>query len=731
MGWWISPEVLARLDADPASRVVLVVAPGGSGKSRLIDRWLGSHPDRAWRWADAARDDRGTIAQLTQEAALETRDDDYSVLVVANAEYLEPDAVADLVETVPPGVRLVLISAGEVLPAAVEVELAGQIDRLTPADLWWPLDVVGDAELMRITGGWPAGVLLKGDRQAVLEFVADEIPLRLREFVLTTAPLDFLRPEVCAALVPGVNPHTVLIDLRRFGLLDDGQPFAVHPRYRDLVRAAALHRLRQEDPEAEARILRQAGEAARGRGDEFSAFRWFTAAGAWDAAFDVLGESLAEGLRGWSFTDLRDLLRSVPPSAWADDAGRGALMARAKVLAGLARPGTDLAPGQPGAQALLEARAAQFTDPRAVRRHLLEAGPGDAPPYIVVGGLGADAWVAARAGELNHAQRTAARARSVAENAGLHDHPFLAGVVLAWAELLRARGRTDEALDELRRHWALLTEHEQLGDLTGRPVRSAAQLLRAALTGEYEEPDDNLPPVLEAERNVVRARLALRENDVRRAEGLLERTRSAEAAALRVEAALRRSAPEVAQRVIETWPAENTLANGLRRLLSRAALALALDRRSEAGDCVQAAVAAAESDGHVQVFLDAAGSLWPIELAVLRRPGTTNPWRRELSRRLDEARAGAEPAEAPVTRRERVVLEHLARPLTHAQIASALFVSENTLKSHCRNLYRKLGVSSRADALSVARTRGWLPPEPQGDVVLNLDVPTAAADAEL
>ena len=133
----------------------------------------------------------------------------------------------------------------------------------------------------------------------------------------------------------------------------------------------------------------------------------------------------------------------------------------------------------------------------------------------------------------------------------------------------------------------------------------------------------------------------------------------------------------------------------------------------------------------MQVFLDARPALWPIAVAVLRRPGATSPWAAELARRLDLARSTAEPADTPVTRRERVVLEHLARPLTHAQIAAALFVSENTLKSHCRNLYRKLGVGSRADALAVARARGWLPPEPQGDVVLNLDVTPAAADVEL
>lgn len=58
--------------------------------------------------------------------------------------------------------------------------------------------------------------------------------------------------------------------------------------------------------------------------------------------------------------------------------------------------------------------------------------------------------------------------------------------------------------------------------------------------------------------------------------------------------------------------------------------------------------------------------------------------------------------------RERQILELLAEGLSNKQLARALSVSENTVKTHLGNLYAKLGVGRRTEALAVARRQRML-----------------------
>lgn len=62
----------------------------------------------------------------------------------------------------------------------------------------------------------------------------------------------------------------------------------------------------------------------------------------------------------------------------------------------------------------------------------------------------------------------------------------------------------------------------------------------------------------------------------------------------------------------------------------------------------------------------------------------------------------------PVTRREREVLQRMARGQGNAQIAESLFVSLSTVKTHINNLFRKLEVNDRDEALRKARSVGLL-----------------------
>jgi len=78
----------------------------------------------------------------------------------------------------------------------------------------------------------------------------------------------------------------------------------------------------------------------------------------------------------------------------------------------------------------------------------------------------------------------------------------------------------------------------------------------------------------------------------------------------------------------------------------------------------------------------------------------------ELERRLAH-RPLAAPG-APITDREREVLRLLQGTLSLREIGRELYLSPNTIKTHTRALYRKLGVSDRQDAVTRARELGLM-----------------------
>jgi LuxR family maltose regulon positive regulatory protein len=63
----------------------------------------------------------------------------------------------------------------------------------------------------------------------------------------------------------------------------------------------------------------------------------------------------------------------------------------------------------------------------------------------------------------------------------------------------------------------------------------------------------------------------------------------------------------------------------------------------------------------------------------------------------------------PLSEREIEVLQLIAEGLTNPEIASRLFLALNTIKSHSGNIYSKLGVHSRTQAVARARALGILP----------------------
>ena len=62
-----------------------------------------------------------------------------------------------------------------------------------------------------------------------------------------------------------------------------------------------------------------------------------------------------------------------------------------------------------------------------------------------------------------------------------------------------------------------------------------------------------------------------------------------------------------------------------------------------------------------------------------------------------------------ITRRELEILELVARGMSNREIAAKLFVSENTVKTHCSRAFDKLGARRRTQAVQLGKEFGLLP----------------------
>ena len=68
------------------------------------------------------------------------------------------------------------------------------------------------------------------------------------------------------------------------------------------------------------------------------------------------------------------------------------------------------------------------------------------------------------------------------------------------------------------------------------------------------------------------------------------------------------------------------------------------------------------------------------------------------------------PAPSPLTPRETEVLQLIAKGLSYQRIADTLAMSPHTVTTHIKQIYRKLAVNSRGEAVFEAMQLGWLPP---------------------
>jgi DNA-binding NarL/FixJ family response regulator len=95
------------------------------------------------------------------------------------------------------------------------------------------------------------------------------------------------------------------------------------------------------------------------------------------------------------------------------------------------------------------------------------------------------------------------------------------------------------------------------------------------------------------------------------------------------------------------------------------------------------------------------GSVFLAPAELLRRPKPV-PTSLEVEPEAKEAALGT------LTRRETEILRLMAEGLTNVQLARQLWLSEQTVKFHLSNIYRKLGVANRTEASRWAQVNGFL-----------------------
>jgi LuxR family maltose regulon positive regulatory protein len=299
--------------------------------------------------------------------------------------------------------------------------------------------------------------------------------------------------------------------------------------------------------------------------------------------------------------------------------------------------------------------------------------------------------------DLEGARRHLLESQDLGEHAAMPQHPYRSRV--AMAHLLLAEGGAEQALTLLEDAQRLYVsdffpEVRPLAALRAR-VWIALGRLREARGWAHEaglSPEDKLSYLGEFE-HITLARLLLA---AAKADGRAEESR---AEAIGLLGRLRAAA--------ETG---NRKGSVIEILILEAVAAADGGDRASALVAVEQALTAAEPEAYVRLFVDEGDAM--------------NALLREASRRgiatayISELLAGWErPAHRPartqglveqLSDRELDVLRLLASELTGPDITRELMVSLNTVRTHTKNIYRKLGVNNRRAAVRRAQDLGLL-----------------------
>jgi LuxR family maltose regulon positive regulatory protein len=718
------PRISRALDAGGAVSLTLVAAPAGYGKTTAVRAWCArrgvalawvtldegdNDPVLLWRYVAVAVDrvrsglGGGALGWLgVAGAPVEVAIDELMNGVAALGSELvlvldDLDAVVSeaclasidhalgrlpanlhmvLLARVDPALRLARLRAADEL-----VEVRGDELAFTPAEARELLVVLGRLELgaeeidvlVERTEGWPAGLVLAwlwlrtmedpvravrafgGDNRLVADYLSGEVLAALdedgRAFLYAVAVLGEFTADMCDAALDRGDSAARLVELEHSNLfvsrLDRGRWFRIHSLFAEYARA----RLTSRDPGAPALIHRRAAVWLRSQGLVVEALAHAAAGGDHELVAELMVEHHLSLIRGGAGGTVLRWVRTLPEEQLVQHPVLAVAAAAAAMLV--------------GGRTLERRRLLHLADEGG------RAQPGRGCVYVeTAAGLVRAVTIDRGVGR---AVLDGRRAVELAE-VDAYANEILTGALAAYARALFFAGELDEASAVATRaleHPAI--ERHVPSQVVAYSTLAFVAVERGRLVAGRGHAEKARAAVgrIGTSRSWLGANASAALGVVLAAEGTLADAEHELAAAERF------FTDEVAT-LHHTW---------LLVLLARVRA-----RRGRLIDANATLDAAREALGE----LSDSGPVAALADTVAQEVGAVSD--RASSGELLESPSDAELA----------VLRLLAGDLSVREIAERLFLSQNTIRSHTRALYRKLGVHTRSDAVARATTLGLL-----------------------
>ena len=166
---------------------------------------------------------------------------------------------------------------------------------------------------------------------------------------------------------------------------------------------------------------------------------------------------------------------------------------------------------------------------------------------------------------------------------------------------------------------------------------------------------------------------------------------------------------DLVKRLLAQTLAQNQLPVALETLLIRTQMYIAGGDTTAGLKDVAHALQLAEPEGLISLFVDEGQPIKHALITLDQQQPISKPYiRRILAAFNDAARPEGGALMDPLTARERDVLHLMAEGLTYQQIADRLVISLNTVRFYVKEIYSKLHVHNRTQALEHARQQNLL-----------------------